>query len=145
MFRKILVPVDFSDVTSLVIKHLKKTVDCAKEIILLHVVDVRIFNVPIYLEAPELNDFIIDKTMLDSIKERLNKLKKDLEKAGFTKVKVVVEEGIPFDVILDTAEKKKVSAIFLGHQGHNAMERMLLGSTAEKVARKAKVPVILVK
>jgi len=33
----------------------------------------------------------------------------------------------------------------IGHQGHSKVEEMLLGSTAEKVSRKASVSVILVR
>ncbi len=145
MLRKILFPIDFSESSDKVVKHLKKVAPCGKEVILLHVIDIRMFSAPVYLDAPELNDFIIDKAMINSVKEKLNKIKAVLEKAGFAKVRVMVEEGIPFDTILDIADAKKVSSIFMGHQGHTAVERMLLGSTAEKVARKAKTPVILIK
>jgi nucleotide-binding universal stress UspA family protein len=145
MLRKILVPIDFSDTTEKVTKQLKKIAPCGKEVILLHVIDIRMFSMPVYLESAELTEFTIEKEMVQSVKEKLGKIKEKLEKAGFAKVRVIVEEGIPFDTILDIAETKKVSSIFIGDQGHTAVERMLLGSTAEKVARKAKVPVILVK
>ncbi len=145
MFRKILFPIDFSESSEKVIKHLKKIAPCGKEILLLHVIDIRMFSVPVYLEAPELTDFIVEKDMIKAVKARMEKVKEKLIAAGFAKVRILVEEGIPFDTVLQVAEDKKVSSIILGHQGHGAVERMLLGSTAEKVARKAKVPVILIR
>ncbi len=145
MLRKILFPVDFSENTQKVKKQLKKLADCSREVILLHVIDIRMFSVPVYLDVPEVNDFILEKDVINNVKTQLGKIKTELEKAGFKKVRVMVEEGIPFDSILDVAESKKVTSIIIGDQGHSAVERMLLGSTAEKVVRKAKVPVLVIK
>ena len=145
MLRKILFPVDFSENTQKVKKQLKKLADCSREVILLHVIDIRMFSVPVYLDVPEVNDFILEKDVINNVKTQLGKIKTELEKAGFKKVRLMVEEGIPFDTILDVAESKKVTSIIIGDQGHNAVERMLLGSTAEKVVRKAKVPVLVIK
>jgi nucleotide-binding universal stress UspA family protein len=134
MLSKILFPTDFSEHSVKVKKELKKIAGCSNQLILLNVLDNRLF--------PYINS-------IDNIskiaKANLNKWKSEFEKAGFKKVTTIFIEGVPFNVILETAEKKKVTSIFLGHQGANAVERMLLGSTAEKVARKASVPVILIK
>ncbi len=145
MFRKVLFPIDFSSSADKVVKHLKKVAQCGKEVILLHVIDIRIFSAPVYLESPELTEFVVDKEMVKAVKEKMEKVKSQLEKAGFSKVRILIEEGIPFDTIIRIADEKKVTSIVLGHQGHTAVERMLLGSTAEKVARKANSPVILIR
>jgi len=55
-----------------------------------------------------------------------------------------VEFGIPFRVILAIAEQEKFDLIVLGTHGKGALERTLLGSTAEKVLRGAPSPVLAI-
>jgi nucleotide-binding universal stress UspA family protein len=60
------------------------------------------------------------------------------------KVATRVEFGIPFRVILTIAEQEKSDLIVLGTHGKGALERTLLGSTAEKVLRGAPFPVLAI-
>ena len=55
-----------------------------------------------------------------------------------------VEFGIPFRVILAIAEQEKFDLIVMGTHGKGALERTLLGSTAEKVLRGAPSPVLAI-
>ncbi len=145
MLRKILFPTDFSEHSIKVKKELKKLANCSKELILLNVLDNRVYSYIDGIDNIEIQNLNLMGELSKSAKNKLEKWKAEFEKAGFKKVRILLIEGIPFHVILDTAEKKKVTSIFLGHQGLNSIERMLLGSTAEKVARKSKVPVVLIK
>ena len=57
----------------------------------------------------------------------------------------VVAWGRPFEVILKKAEEIPASLIVLGTAGHSAdLEKVLFGSTAEKVLRSAPCPVLCV-
>jgi nucleotide-binding universal stress UspA family protein len=58
---------------------------------------------------------------------------------------VVVKRGNPVDVIIDTAEKKRCDLIVLGTHGHGGLAKMMLGSTAQKVLKQSKVPVLVVR
>ncbi len=145
MLRKILFPTDFSEHSAKVKKELKKLAGFSKELILLNVLDNRLFPYVDSIEGIEIENLDLMGSLTKIAKVNLQKWKTEFEKAGFKKVRIVLIEGIPFDVILNIAEQKKVTSIFLGHQGVSAVERMLLGSTAEKVARKSKVPVVLIK
>jgi len=145
MLRKILFPTDFSEHSVKVKKELKKLAACSKELILLNVLDSRVFPYIDGIDNIEIENLNLMGELSKSAKHNLEKWKVEFEKVGFKKVRILLIEGIPFHIILDTAEQKKVTSIFLGHQGVGAVERMLLGSTAEKVARKANVPVVLVK
>jgi nucleotide-binding universal stress UspA family protein len=55
-----------------------------------------------------------------------------------------VAEGSPITAILDTAQADPADLICLGTHGREGMERLILGSVAEKVLRKARCPVLTV-
>jgi len=145
MLRKILFPTDFSEHSVKVKKEIKKLVQMNKELILLHVLDDRVFPLVDGIDTIEIENFNLMGELSNSAKLNLEKWKAEFIKAGFKKVRIIITEGRPFNTILDIAQQKKVTSIFLGHQGLGAVERMLLGSTTEKVARKAEVPVVLIK
>ena len=145
MLKKILFPTDFSKASQKAKKQIMKMKDCKiGKVILLNVIDARIFSYTTDLDVIEIDNLNLIGPYTESIKKRLADWKKEFTKAGI-KVTTVISEGTPFNQILNVAEKEKVTSIILGHQGHGAVERMLIGSTAEKVARKAKVPVIIIR
>jgi nucleotide-binding universal stress UspA family protein len=57
---------------------------------------------------------------------------------------IVVDVGHPASVILGRAGRMSADLIVLGTHGASGFERLLLGSTAEKVLRKASAPVLTV-
>jgi nucleotide-binding universal stress UspA family protein len=54
-----------------------------------------------------------------------------------------VQFGAPAEVILDTAEADAVDLIAMTTHGRSGLQRLLLGSVADKVVRHANVPVLL--
>jgi len=59
--------------------------------------------------------------------------------------KVLVQFGAPAEVILDMAQANQVDLIAMTTHGRSGLQRLLLGSIADKVARHADVPVLLVR
>ena len=59
-------------------------------------------------------------------------------------VRPALHQGDPARVILDDTEKLYIDIIILAKRRHSAIERMLLGSVSDTVAREAKHPVMLV-
>lgn len=57
----------------------------------------------------------------------------------------VVEEGIATDHILSLAEAEAVSLIVMGAHGLREVGRLIVGSVAERVLRKARCPVLVVR
>ena len=53
--------------------------------------------------------------------------------------------GRPSDTIVDAAGRQKASLIVVGTHGRSALEKLLLGSTAERVLRLSPVPVLTVR
>jgi nucleotide-binding universal stress UspA family protein len=66
------------------------------------------------------------------------------ESAGI-EVREVVLEGNPSNAIIEFAEDNNVDLIVMGTLGKTGLDRFLLGSVAEKVARGSKVPVMVVR
>jgi nucleotide-binding universal stress UspA family protein len=56
-----------------------------------------------------------------------------------------VLEGNPVDLILQTAEKRHADVIVMGTHGTTGLTRLLVGSVAESVLRKAPCPVLTVR
>jgi len=53
--------------------------------------------------------------------------------------------GDPASAIVEAAEEENVDLIVLGTHGRTGLTRLLMGSVAENVVRKAKCPVLTVK
>jgi nucleotide-binding universal stress UspA family protein len=65
-----------------------------------------------------------------------------LEKPKEMKIETLVLEGKPFEKILEIAEDRGTDMIILNVQSKSGLERALLGSTAERVVRLARIPVL---
>jgi len=146
MFRKILFPTDFSDVSEKALQFVKQLKGAGTtEVVVMHVVDERDLQhfqsnlVATYLDYNE-----IERRWVADAKERCTAVKAHLEAAGFT-VKVRVEKGIPFNQILKAEEEEDVAAVLIGSHGKSGVSEMLLGSVSEKVIRKSKRPVLVVR
>lgn len=59
-------------------------------------------------------------------------------------VRPALHEGDPARIILDDADRMGMDMIMLAKRHHSAIERMLLGSVTNTVAREAKQPVMLI-
>ena len=67
-----------------------------------------------------------------------------LRAAGF-QITTAIEEGAPKAVILDSASKWPANLIMIGSHGRRALDRFLLGSVSEAVARHAPCSVQIVR
>ncbi len=57
----------------------------------------------------------------------------------------VIYEGFPEECILDYAKRQEADVIIMGSHGRRGLKRMILGSVAEHVVRRAPCPVLVVK
>ncbi len=64
--------------------------------------------------------------------------------AGSDKANASIVHGNPRQLIAETARQQQARLIIVGQRGHNPLEQLLLGSTAEAVCRRAVCPVLLV-
>jgi nucleotide-binding universal stress UspA family protein len=153
VFEKILYPTDFSEVAAKAVDYLKQLKSAgAEEVVVLNVIHQRVidtigtinsvayFHDGRYVENP---DEAIDKLVAER-KKRLEPIVADLEAVGF-KVKMLVRMGSPRREILRVEKEENVSAIVIGSHGRSNIAEMLIGSVSEKVVRRSRVPVIVIK
>jgi nucleotide-binding universal stress UspA family protein len=67
-----------------------------------------------------------------------------LSRAEGVRTRFSVVEGAPVSAILEAAEADRSSLLCLGTHGREGVERLILGSVAEKVLRKSRCPVLTV-
>ncbi|HOO38905.1 MAG TPA: universal stress protein [Deltaproteobacteria bacterium] len=144
MFSKILYPTDFSEVSGKASGFVERLQEAGtRDIVLLHVIDTRHFPMIETIESKTVMKTIEEKLEKESM-EKLNQIAEHLRARGLG-VKVLLKKGVPFQEILSTAEEEDVSVIVVGSHGISNVGEMLLGSVSEKVIRKSKKTVIVVK
>lgn len=145
MFKKILFPTDFSDVSKKALDYIKRLRDAGtKEVVVLHVIDERETESFSQHAGRDFDVKEVEKKRDQYVKEQLKALKGELQESGL-KVKVRTERGIPFTEILRVEEEEGVSVTVLGSHGKSLVKEMLLGSVSEKVVRKSSKPVLVIR
>jgi nucleotide-binding universal stress UspA family protein len=143
MFRKILYPTDFSDVAQKALDFIKQLKDAgAEEVVILHVIDKRFFDAMAWYTTKNLPE--MEKDIIKEVTSEIEPIEKELKDEGF-KVKVLIKTGNPFSEILRAEEDEDVSSIVIGSHGISNIKEMFLGSVSEKVIRKSKKPVHVIK
>ncbi len=73
----------------------------------------------------------------------VEKARKAAEKAGL-EAETIVREGQPHEVIVETSREKKAGLIVMGSVGKTGLDRLLIGSVAERVIGHAPCAVLVV-
>jgi nucleotide-binding universal stress UspA family protein len=146
MFRKILYPTDFSDVSKNALSYLKQLKKSGvEEIFVLHVIDKRDVQFSyLYLFDESSPDGNLEQKLKDEATRELKEIEGKLKEWGF-KVLSRVKLGSPIKEILSAEQKEDISIIVIGSHGKSDLEEMLLGSVSENIIRKCKKPVLVVK
>ena len=141
-FKNILVAIDFSSSSDLVINRAVQIMQQSKaKIYLLHVVD----HIPPlgFGEEPLIApDWMIpEHDLLEEAKKSLNKFR---EKHNLENIKQIVSMGTAQNEIVRIAKKHDIDLIVLGSHGRHGV-RLLLGSTANAVLHHAECDVLAVR
>ena len=138
--RTILAPVDFSDASTLAVRHAKElALTYGSQVTLLHAVEEAVYPSAYGVEAAPLPN----PNIVDRVEKSLANMARD--EIGYEHVTVEAKIGYAPSVILDHAETADVDLIVIASHGRTGLERMLLGSVAERVVRRAPCPVFIVK
>jgi nucleotide-binding universal stress UspA family protein len=140
--RTILVPTDFSEDSMRAASAASRIlggIDPERRIVLLHVYRYPLEFVP--SSEPVLAHSIDE--VVDSARRAMAALAERLGQAGLH-VDSCVREGAPWEVILDQAAKVDADLIAMGTHGRSGLERLFLGSTAERVLSAAPCPILTV-
>jgi nucleotide-binding universal stress UspA family protein len=146
MYRRILVPLDGSATST---RGLREALGLAKT----HAARLRLLNVldeRFFLSIGEGYPVNIDEILESSRAEGQKALDDAAKLAAKQDVKadasLVESRGRPVsEVILGEARKWRANVIVMGTHGRRGVNRMLLGSDAERVLREAPVPVLLIR
>jgi nucleotide-binding universal stress UspA family protein len=76
------------------------------------------------------------------VRRLVNPLVERLTKLGVT-TQIAIPDVVPAQGILDSADEHHADLIILGSRGRGTFADLLLGSTAERVLRYAKIPVLI--
>jgi nucleotide-binding universal stress UspA family protein len=152
MNRRILIPLDGSQLAEQVLPHVKGLIDCqGAEIHLLSVAPV-IDNVaasvmlyPLYVYREQLADEESERKRIETeLTNYLRSIARDLELSRAT-TRCAVRFGSPADEILAYASEHEVELIAMCTHGRSGLARWAYGSVADRVLRVSSCPVLLVR
>jgi nucleotide-binding universal stress UspA family protein len=151
MYKKILVPLDGSELAECALNHVKQLFKdvSAGEIILLNEVNIELpwgalgMEDSGYIVAFDYNVF--KKTLLDKSKQYLTRVQSLLSSAGLNVRTETLESYGPSHSIADYAQKNGIDLIVIATHGYTGMKKMMLGSIALKVLHESNVPVLLIR
>lgn len=131
-FRTILVPVDFSIGTATQLRVARELARWSKgTLVLLHVRE------PL-LDPGAAGEPDTDESDFHLL---LEAIKLDLTRAGF-KVEAHCVKGSPGREIVEMAARERADLVVMGTHGRSGLRRILMGSVAEHVVRRARCPVL---
>lgn len=143
MISNILVAIDESDCAQTALRYACELAKAVKaHLTLVSVVDVSKLVAVAGYETPYPVDAI--QAMRDDADKLLTDAATACRADGLTTAQFSTE-GIAVDEILTFADAQKVDLIVLGTHGRSGLARLFLGSVAEGVLRRAKVPVLVVR
>ncbi|NOQ52085.1 MAG: universal stress protein [Desulfuromonadaceae bacterium] len=142
-FSTILVAVDFSDSS---VNAFQSALSLAKKfsahLIILHVIN----------EPVDLRGFYVPHISFEKLEEEIEEGAKKMMESfcrqhtiGFENYESMIVPGISYNEIISQAEDKGAELIVLGTHGRTGLDHVLFGSTAERVVRKSKLPVLTVR
>ena len=139
--RRILVPVDFSDSSARALRHaVKRAAESDGSLIIVHVVPADYGWSGIGRDESRDLDRSLQRQAADRLRAFAN------ENVGQNvPVDMEVRVGQPAEEIVAAARESKCDSIMLSTRGLTGLDRYLIGSVADRVARLAPCPVVLVR
>lgn len=108
---------------------------------------IHVINEPVDLRGfyvPHISFEKLEKEIEEGAEKMMDKFCRTRIK-DFTNYETLIVAGIPYEEILKKAEGDNVSLIVMGTQGRKGIDHLLFGSTAERVVRNAKCPVMTIR
>lgn len=142
--KRILVPIDFSQeaegAARVAAKIARRT---GSEIYLLHMLELPVNTI----DPTEMSTIISEPQAIYFMKLAHEKFDKFKKLPFFDGIKVIesVQFHYAFKGIIKETEKFDIDMIVMGSQGASGLQEMFIGSNTEKVVRRSKVPVLVIK
>ena len=138
--RSILVTTDFSETSYAafdIAREVARRFDA--RIALLHVLDAQL--PPLVFETSGIGVGQFEKTRTDQVESRIERVAAQLG----TGVETIVVSGTPHIEIVRIADDKAIDLVVIATHGRGFLTHAILGSTAERVVRRACCPVLTVR
>ncbi len=142
MYKKILVPLDGSELARTALEEaekLAKSFDA--EIVLFQVVPF----MPIYGSPELVTPLIVDEKQKEAVEKYLANLTEELKKKGLRATATVRTGQQVAGEIIDFAKEVGADLIVMGTHGRSGITRWVLGSTTHKVLIRAETPILLLR
>jgi len=145
-FKKILCPTDFSEPS---LCGVKMAGEMAKKF------DTEILLINVHKPIPELphprvegTDMVFDisgyqKQIAQDAEDNLKRIADELLPGA--NYRMIVRLGKPSQEILDVAKEEEVDAIFIATHGRTGLAKIVFGSVAQRVVRRAECPVMTIR
>jgi nucleotide-binding universal stress UspA family protein len=141
--KRILYPTDFSEGSAVAIPYVA---DMAKRY------GAKLYVIHVIYDIAKASGWYVPHVSMDEVyRDMEESARKELQRCcaeelrGYKGIEYVVLKGTPSDEIIRFAEDNKVDLIVKGTHGRRGLDRVLFGSTAEKVVKGASCPVLTVR
>jgi nucleotide-binding universal stress UspA family protein len=140
-FRRILVATDFAESA-------ERALACAVELARIHSAELMLLHV--YMELPAYPEIAagqvtaIYEEQRRWVEDALERRARSARASGVL-ARVLVRTGSPAATIAQTAAEEGADLVMVGTHGRSGIDRLLVGSVAERVVRGAPCPVLVVK
>jgi nucleotide-binding universal stress UspA family protein len=141
-FQNILVPIDFDETSDQALKIATAlAMDLSASITVLHTVEIPPYAYAYFGAALPPPDMLstLETAARQSLEQKVGTVR-----ATVPSVKSILTTGVPWRQILAGIEDRKADLVVMGTHARRGVERMLLGSVAEKIVRASPVPVLTV-
>jgi len=146
--KKIVVPIDFSDLSQELVDYAADIAKCfGARLYLLHitqVVQIAEMFADIELGMPPVTEPQVLLALTTGAQKQLDQYQ-DRARARGVEVDTAVLSGLHYMEIIQFAQQNQADLIIIGSHGHSGWQALFLGSVAEKVAHKSPIPILIYK
>jgi len=142
--KRILVPIDFSQEAECAAKVAANIANKTKsEIYLLHMLELPVNTI----DPADMSSIRSEPQIIYFMKLAHQKFDKFKQLPFFKGIKIIesVQFHHAFAGIISESEKNNIDLIVMGSQGASGLQEMFIGSNTEKVVRRSKIPVLVIK
>lgn len=141
-FRKILYPVDLSEVSSKIVPYvLTLAHKFNAEIHMLFVISSLEHYATFYIPHPSLDKF--EQELTKGADQKLREFAREFLN-DYPSVRMEVLHGDPAEEIVKYVESQGIDLIVMGTHGRKGLEKVIFGSVADQVVKRSPVPVMTV-